>query len=89
MNNDQMLARLAHLDESLGAIGDEVTKISGETDGLQVEIQALKDQIAAAGGTTPEVDAALAAIEARAATIAASVASLDDKVPDVAPPSAP
>jgi hypothetical protein len=89
MNNDQMLARLASVDETLANVADGVVKISGETDSLQVEIAVLKDQIAAAGGTTPEVDAALAAVEARIGSITTGVAALDAKVPDAPPPPAP
>jgi chromosome segregation ATPase len=86
MNNAELLARLSSVDDALEAIATEVSKVSGESNSLLTEVQELKDQLAAAGGTTPEVDAAIAAVEARAGTLAASVSALDDQVPD---PQAP
>jgi len=83
MNQTEMLERLNALDASMAVIGDEVTKIGTETTALLAEVAALKDAIANAGNTTPEVDAALAAVEARAGTLAASVQGVDDLVPDV------
>lgn len=88
MNNAELLARLTSVDGSLASIATEVGKVSGESSALLTEVQALKDQLAAAGGTTAEVDAALAAVEARAGTLAASVSALDDQVPDALPPAA-
>jgi len=82
MNQAEMLSRLTDLDTSMAAIGDEVTKVAGETTALLAEVATLKDAVANAGNTSPEVDAALAAVEARAGTLAASVQGVDDLVPD-------
>ena len=70
MNQDELLQNLTALD---GA----VEKIGAETTALLIEVQALTDALAAAGNTTAEVDAALAAVQAR-------VAAVDALVPDAA-----
>lgn len=68
MNQDELLVKLTDLDAA-------VEKIGTETTALLAEVQALTDALAAAGSTSPEVDAALAAVQAR-------VASVDAMVPD-------
>lgn len=60
---------------ALNALADQLTKANTE---IQAAIADLKTQIANAGNTTPEVDAALARVTAGAQT-------LDDIVPDPAP----
>jgi hypothetical protein len=85
MNDQQMIDRLTALDTTLAGVATEVTKVGGETSTLLTEMQTLKDALAAAGGTSPAVDAALAAVEARVATIASGLAAVDALVPDVTP----
>lgn len=62
---------------ALATIGDQLEKASAE---ISAEIQTLTDQIANAGGTTPEIDASVARLQAIAQ-------KLDDMNPDVAPPA--
>ena len=76
---DNIMATQAQLAAQLSAIGDELDKATAE---IVAAIQALKDALAAAGGTTPEVDAAVTRLEGGAK-------SLDDMNPDaVTPPPA-
>lgn len=86
MNEAQMLARLSALDTALGSVADDVTKIGTETDGLQVDIAALRAQLANAGAISPAIEAALASVEARLGSVASAVAAVDAKVPDTALP---
>jgi len=88
MNNAELLDHLTSVDDALAVIAVEVGKVSGESNSLLIEVQELKNQLAAAGGTTPEVDVAIAAVEARAGTLAASVSALDEQVPDAQAPTA-
>lgn len=76
-------ATVAKMDEV--AIG--VDKIGTETDGLQAEIQALKDAAAGQPISLP-LQAAIDAIAARGESLAAKVAAVDAKVPDATPPTA-
>jgi chromosome segregation ATPase len=76
------LQRLTDLAGTVANIQTEVDKVGGETDALVAEVANLKAVIAAGAVTTPEVDAALAAVEARASGLAAAVQAVDDKVPD-------
>ena len=75
MNQQELLDRL-------GAVEAAVDKIGGETTALVSEVATLKEALANAGVTSPEVDAAVAAIEER-------VKAVDDLVPDAAPPVEP
>ena len=75
MNQQELLDRL-------GAVKAAVDKIGGETTALVSEVATLKEALANAGVTSPEVDAAVAAIEGR-------VKAVDDLVPDAAPPVEP
>lgn len=75
MNQQELLDRL-------GAVKAAVDKIGGETTALVSEVATLKEALANAGVTSPEVDAAVAAIEER-------VKAVDDLVPDAAPPVEP
>ena len=67
----------AELAASLAAVSIQVGKIGTETAGLQAKIAELEAAIVAAGGTTPEVDAALEALKAQ-------VQVVDDLVVDAA-----
>jgi ABC-type transporter Mla subunit MlaD len=72
MNQTELLEHLNTLNAAVGKVGEETTA-------LIAEVQALKDAIAAGGTVSPEVEAALAAVEAR-------VKAVDDLVPDAVPP---
>ena len=53
---DKIMATQAELQASLEALGTQLDKVSAE---LNTEIQNLTDAVAAAGNTTPEIDAAV------------------------------
>jgi hypothetical protein len=59
MTNDQILAKLNAIATNVATIGDGVV--------------ALKAAVAAAGGTTPEVDAALESVETSVANVLATI----------------
>jgi septal ring factor EnvC (AmiA/AmiB activator) len=73
----KIMSTQAELAASLAAVSTQVAKIGTETSGLQAKIAELEAAILAAGGTTPEVDAALAALKAQ-------VQVVDDLVIDAA-----
>jgi hypothetical protein len=76
MTQPEAVAKLTQTNEVL-------VKVSNETDALLREIENLKQQLANAGGTggtiTPELEAAINAVDTRAHAI-------DELVPDVAQP---
>lgn len=76
---EQIMATQAELATSLGTVTAQVAKIGDETRTLLVKIQELTDAISQGGATTPEVDAALAALQAQ-------VAVVDELVADVSAP---
>lgn len=79
-------ATLATVATALDTIGTEVDKIGTETTSLNDKVA----QLTAALGdvdTTPEVDAALAAVQASASNLATKVKTVDDLVADAAPPA--
>lgn len=80
-SNADLLAALNTVNDNVTAIGTEVDKIGTETQGLQ---KSVADLTTALGNvqTTPEVDAALAAVQASAAVLATKVKAVDDLVPD-------
>ncbi len=69
------MATQAELAAKLTSIGDELDKAKAE---IVAAIQALKDALASAGATTPEVDAAVVRLEG-------SAQALDDLNPDATP----
>ena len=73
---EYLMATQAELATSLTAVTDMLTKIGTETQSLLAKIDDLAAALAAAGATTPEVDAALAALQAQAAAV-------DSLVPDI------
>lgn len=83
-NQEETLAAMAALKDQLDATNARVVKVGTEIDGL---VQAVADLTAAAGNvqTTPEFDAAFAAVKDSADSLAAVVAADDDKVADAAP----
>lgn len=86
MNRAELIERLTGMDTALTALDAGVTKIGTETMALQSEIAALREALEE-GTITPEVEAALAAIETRAQSMAANVTSVDNLVEDKAPPA--
>jgi len=77
----ELLTALTTANDSITSIGAGVDKIGTETEGLQ---KAVADLTAALGNvqTTPEVDAALATLQASVASVASRVKAVDDLVPD-------
>ena len=73
---EYLMATQAELATLLLAVTDTITKIGTETQSLLAKIDDLAAALAAAGATTPEVDAALAALQAQAAAV-------DSLVPDI------
>ena len=73
---EYLMATQAELATLLLAVTDTLTKIGTETQSLLAKIDDLAAALAAAGATTPEVDAALAALQAQAAAV-------DSLVPDI------
>lgn len=86
MNRVELAASLAATATALGALNDTVTKIGSETQGLLDRVAELTTAVENAGNTTPEIDAALAAVIAQQTTLAAALQSVDDKVADAEPP---
>ncbi len=72
---NKIMATQQELADKLNSIGDELDKAQAE---IVAAIQALKDALAAAGATTPEVDAAVTRLETGAK-------ALDDLNPDATP----
>jgi seryl-tRNA synthetase len=70
---DKIMASQAEEAAKLQAFGDQLDKATAE---ILAAIQGLKDALAAAGNTTPEVDAATD-------RLATAAQALDDIVPDV------
>lgn len=68
----------AELATKLTALGDQLTKVSAE---ISSEIGTLQDAIAAAGNTTPEVDAALTRLQ----TLVDSLDALNPDAPSDEP----
>jgi hypothetical protein len=62
---EKIMATQAELAASLDLVAVQVAKIGTETQGLKASIASLEAALAAAGGTSPEVDAALAALKAQ------------------------
>ncbi len=71
-----IMATQAELAADLQAVTDQVAKIGAETTATLQKVTDLEAALAAGGGTTPEVDAALAALKAQ-------VKVVDDMVADV------
>lgn len=81
----ELAAQLAAVKVQLDTIGAGVDKVSGETSTLVQAVADLTAALAAGSATTPEVDAALAAVQASSDALAAKVKAVDDLVPDAAP----
>lgn len=72
---DRIMATQAELAADLQTVTAQVAKIGTETSTLLQKVADLEAALAAGGVTTPEVDAAMAALKAQAAVV-------DDLVPD-------
>jgi uncharacterized protein YoxC len=72
---EKIMSTQAELAATLVAIGEQIVKIGTETDSLIQKVDDLEAALVAAGGTTPEVDAALAAVKAQLQIV-------DEKVQD-------
>jgi len=72
---EKLMATQAEMAASLDAIGEQVTKIGTESAATLARVSELEAALAAAGNTSPEVDAALEALKAQ-------VKLVDDLVPD-------
>jgi septal ring factor EnvC (AmiA/AmiB activator) len=77
--------RLNAIAATLDNVSTEIDKISSETTGLLQAIVDLKAVIAA-GGNSAEVDAAIAAVENKATTVATKLKTVDDLVEDAPSP---
>ena len=78
----ELAQQLRDLSTDLNAKNDQLQKALGE---LTQKIADLIAAVQAAGNTTPEVDAAVAALQASDANVATSAQQLDDIVPDPVP----
>lgn len=74
----EIMATQAQLVEDLNAVSAQVAKIGTESTATLQKVTDLEAAIANAGNTTPEVDAAMAALKAQ-------VQVVDDLVKDAAP----
>lgn len=96
-NTERQLSRILHkLEAIMSKISDFAAAMNAFTDrqdaavsGLQADVQFLKDEIAAlqnsAGQITPEDQALLDAIQARASGVADKLDALDAMTPPVVP----
>lgn len=78
----KIMATQNELVDGLKALNTQVKKIGEETGGLIQKVDALQAALDSAGGTTPEVDAAMQDVRA-------SLQGVDDLVKDVEVPPAP
>lgn len=83
----ELLAALNALNDKVTVIKTEVGKIGTETQSLQANIVTLTNAVNNQGNTTPEVDAALAALQANADSLATQAQAVDDLVPDAPAPA--
>ena len=75
-----IMATLEELNALLVTIGDEVGKVSADTDNLLAQLQAIPP-----GGLTPAQQQAIDTAVASAQSIATRLQALDDKVPETPP----
>lgn len=84
MDMPALVKALSDAGDAVSDVGTQLTKALGE---ISDDITALQGQIAAGAQTTPEVDAALTAFQAKLASVKSVAQSLDDIVPDPAAPA--
>jgi hypothetical protein len=85
MDNAAQIAALTALTAKVDAQAVVTAKIGGETTALIDTVAALKLALENAGGTSPEVDALLAALTVSVDNLSAALQTVDDKVVDPAP----
>jgi len=76
---DSIMLTQSQLAATLTELGVQLRKVAAETTTLLEKVAALTQAVADAGSTTPEVDAALADVQAQAQVV-------DDLVPDAPTP---
>lgn len=79
-------AQLTAQAATLAAQATQVAKIGTETDGLLQKIADLTVAVEQAGNATPEVEAALAAVNDQTLVLQSAITGVDDKVPDAVTP---
>lgn len=82
---DKIMATQAALAADLAEVKDQIAKIGTETQGLLQKIADLTAAVENAGQTTPEVDAAMAALKAQAKVVDDLVADTGGDVDPVDP----
>jgi hypothetical protein len=82
MNQTELAAALTLAAAAAQSQAEIVGKISAETTALLDAIAVLQAELKNAGNTTPEVDAALAALGAATDSLTAALRAVDEKVPD-------
>ncbi len=88
MTREEALKAISDINDTIKGIGDEVTKVGGETDTLVKNVADLTTALNNAGGIPQEVADALAAVQTSASNVKTGIQAVDDKVPDAAPPVA-
>lgn len=78
----ELATALEATNTALTNIGTEVDKVRTETTTLNTAVNNLTAIISAGGATSPEVDAALAKVQASTDALTAKVKAVDDLVPD-------
>ena len=82
MNRTELAASLTALAAAATATAAKVDKVGAETATLLEKLALLEEAVNLAGNTTPEVDAALAALSTAAGNVDNAVQAVDDQVPD-------
>jgi len=82
MNQSELVSALTAAAAAAQSQSDIVSKISAETSALLFAIAQLQQELANLGTTSPEVDAALVALDAASASLTTALRAVDDKVPD-------
>ena len=83
MNQTELAAYLTAAAAAATATVAKVDKVGAETAVLLEKMAALQDAVNQAGNTTPEVDAALAALNIAVGNLDNAVQAVDDQVPDI------
>lgn len=78
---ENVMASQQQLANDLKALGAQVTKIHAEVSGLSTKVESLQTALDAAGGTTPDVDAAMAEVRTALQGVDDLVADAEASVP--------
>lgn len=87
MKMDWLMSNFEDLQAALSTIGDKVTNVKGDVEGLLAKITELQSNPPT--GMTPEQQASLDAAVTSAQNVAAQLTTLDDLVPAPAAPQPP